>query len=127
VAGVDHNAPPSSALANCTRVPELGVSRAQPATTRGPAPAIAYGWLPLSGPMVRCGVHAVPVQRRTKSAADPGSLFCMRTNGPAGPGASRGTSPSAMSGSTCHAARSVDATPAGRWATLVGPASEPET
>ena len=31
-------------------------------------PEIAYGWVELSGPMVRCGVHAAPVQRRTKSA-----------------------------------------------------------
>ena len=77
--------------------------------------------------MVRCGVQAVPVQRRTKSAAIPGALFSMRARGPAGPGASWGLSPSAMSGSTCHAAASLDAAPAGSRATLVGPAREPAT
>ena len=127
VAAVDHSAPPSSELANCTSEPELGRSRDHAATTRVPAPASAYGWVTLSGPIVRCGVHAVPVQWRTKSAGLPGVLLFSRTTGPAGPGASDGTSPSAMSGSACQAAGSLDAAPAGSRATLVAPASEPAT
>ena len=35
VAAVDHSAPPSSELENCTRLAELGRLRAQAATTRG--------------------------------------------------------------------------------------------